>query len=67
MFLMPYSPRWLENRSRSDEALHSLAKLRGEQEENLLIVKEYTEIREGVEIERYKSISKEKLSLFFLI
>lgn len=63
MLPMPYSPRWLVFRGRSEEALASLVSLRGVDAENPIIKQEYQEIVDELEFE--KSLGKRSyLELF---
>lgn len=52
MSFMPYSPRWLELRERSHEALAALARLRASDPSSPIVRQEYDEIRDGIEFEK---------------
>lgn len=49
---MPFSPRWLINKGREEEALHTLAKLRNLPEDHNLVQVEFLEIKSEAEFER---------------
>lgn len=52
-FFLPYSPRWLMNKGREDEALVVLAALHGKGDKNHPgVIQEFQEIREQVEQDR---------------
>lgn len=52
-FFLPYSPRWLMNKGREDEALDVLAALHGKGDKNHPgVIQEFQEIREQVEQDR---------------
>lgn len=52
MVFMPKSPRWLVNRNKDSEAISILAKLRATKSESTLVQLEYTEIKNGIALER---------------
>jgi SP family sugar:H+ symporter-like MFS transporter len=49
---MPYSPRWLADRDRDSETIHTLARLRGSTITDDAIQQEYRDIKSNVEYER---------------
>ncbi|RKO83577.1 general substrate transporter [Blyttiomyces helicus] len=51
-FFIPYSPRWLANNGRDDEAIAVLAKLRSEPVDSAAIRTEYDDIKASIEMER---------------
>ncbi|KAJ2781486.1 hypothetical protein GGI15_003202 [Coemansia interrupta] len=64
MFFMPYSPRWLVDNDRVDEAHKVLARLRANGDfDNLEVVEELEEIKEAVRIERETAV-RSYLELF---
>jgi ABC-type multidrug transport system ATPase subunit len=57
MFVLPYSPRWLVDKNRNEEALQTLARLHAEgDQEDPYVVQEYNEIVEFVKFERENAV-----------
>ncbi|KAI9279697.1 general substrate transporter [Umbelopsis sp. AD052] len=57
MFVLPYSPRWLVDKNRNEEALHTLARLHAEgNTEDPYVVQEYNEIVAYVKFERENAV-----------
>jgi hypothetical protein len=57
MFFLPYSPRWLCDRGRNEEALATLARLHaGGNKEDPYVVQEYNEIVAYVKYERENAV-----------
>lgn len=52
VWFMPFSPRWLINKGRDEEALRTLARLRNLPEDHSLIQVEFLEIKSEAEFER---------------
>lgn len=52
MFFMPSSPSWLANVDRDDEALASIARLRGESIDSQVVQEEFDDIKTGIELDR---------------
>lgn len=57
MFFLPYSPRWLCDKSRNEEALQTLARLHADGNvEDPYVLQEYNEIVEYVKFEREHAV-----------
>ncbi|KAH8554596.1 general substrate transporter [Umbelopsis sp. PMI_123] len=57
MFFLPYSPRWLVDKNRNDEALQTLARLHADGDtQDAYVLQEYNEIVEYVKFERENAV-----------